>query len=390
MWWSARALSGRGPQGVRRLEGADEVARALAAMGGRCAQGRQHVQVVSSGSALIVAVVACGDRSEVVAKLATEPRAAEEMRLDSLVRGRIAADSRARGWSALLPEVVHADLEALPAVSVERRRGRVDGRKALAGPPASAAPALRNALDAVAQLHAATATRARADEALLAEWVGEPLAAIGSLYRAGSWQVRSLSRLEGVLAEVLYGTDVLVGWSHGDYSPGNLLFGGPGCTVLEGVVDWGAGSPRGLLGRDTSLLVVSTVMQRLGLDMGEVVTGLLRRPEAVPAWEGLVGPGRWSELERVALRWGSPAPAGQAAPGGRVERQARAATLVLAWAQHVSRNVAKAEAYSRRSAWRVANVDLVLASEALPGRTGARCATAGFGTAPSVQGVRAH
>ncbi len=336
----------------------------------------RRMTLVSSGSALIVARALGPDGAKVVVKVATEEKAANELRRDASTRQCLAADGRLGGWSALLPEVLVAELGTLPAVAVERQRGCCDGRSVLAGPLPVAAVALRNALEAVAELHGRTGGPSVVGEALVRQWVREPLALVASLYQAGSWQARSLAHLEASLADVLIGRRVFTGWSHGDYAPGNLLFAGEGGGTLGGVVDWGAASPTGLLGRDTAILVITTVMLRNRLDLGGVIIRLLGLAPQIPDWQGQGGgQGRWLALERLALEWDRQAAWSRAASGpaggctvplpasvgdGDQEAPGPVTTLWLAWVQHVARNIAKAEMYSRRRAWRIANIDVVL------------------------------
>ncbi len=378
VWWLARALSGQGSQAKRHRSQAQAVVQALEAVLGPQAAPRGRVSVVSSGSALVVANVRQAAGQHMVVKLADSAKAADELRLDASVRARLASDGRLKGWCDLLPEVVAARLEGLPAISIERHRGCCDGRIVLAGPLPAAAIALRSALDALGTLHQYTHERATVEEGLLRQWVREPLALIGGIYPTRSWQSRCVARLEFWLCETMSGREVVTGWSHGDYTPANLLFGpGPG-RLLEGVVDWGAGSPNGLLGRDSALLTLTTVMLRHRLDLGGVMVSLLEHPSWLPDWDGSgSGSERWGSIERLALEWrggaAAPEPGAAAAmaigptsgnavvdtlpPSGKL---GPVTTLWLAWAQHISRNIAKADKYSRSPGWRVANVDVVL------------------------------
>ncbi|HET9059239.1 MAG TPA: phosphotransferase [Acidimicrobiales bacterium] len=370
VWWVAKALSGTGSKGRRKRSQAIVVASALEACCGSTQGPWRVTTVMSSGSALIVARAERPPGSEAVVKLGEAPKAAHEMRLDNSVRNRLVGDPRLSGWCDLLPEVLCSHLGSSPALSIERRRGDADGRHVLAAALPVASAALRSALDAIADLHVRAHTQIQVGDDLVGEWVSEPLSVIASLYRAKSWQAGSLSRLRERLAGVLTGMKLCVGWSHGDYTPANLLFGGADGTALQGVVDWGAGSPHGLLGRDTSLLVITTIMQRRKLDLGAVLLQLLQRPRSLPGWGGGDGARRWGALELLVFgkapplappteRQG-PAPVAPAAPICPNCCAGPVTTLWLAWAQHIATNLTKADIYQKRAAWRVANVDALL------------------------------
>ena len=90
-----------------------------------------------------------------------------------------------------------------------------------------------------------TSRRAVIDEDLLTGWLDEPVAAVASLFDEASWQAAALRRIANELRGELLGQQVELGWTHGDYTPGTLLFAGDGSQVL-GIVDWGGASPSGL------------------------------------------------------------------------------------------------------------------------------------------------
>lgn len=330
-WHLVESATLRAGDDAGRLPSREELVALLAEVGvvGTLA----GVTELPSSSGLAVAVLAVEDPArELVVKVALEPQAVAELRADASVRSRLSEDRRAGEWSRLLPHVVASSLDASPALSLEQRIAGIGGAALMVG----AGPTWRRAYDsaaaAIVELHSGTSDHVRVDADRLRAWVDEPVAVLNGVFAAGSWQRVALRRLQEEISRSLTGRRVAVGWTHGDYSPGNLIFSPGG--ELAGVVDWGAGSPAGLLQVDTATLGLTTAMLRRRREFGDVVMGALQ--EAQPAPSGGVG----RRPSAGPLSW----------------REA----VLLAWLRHVTLNLTKTQRYRRRDVWRAVNVDGVL------------------------------
>ena len=122
-------------------------------------------------------------------------------------------------------------------------------------------------------------------------------------------------------------------WTHGDYTPGNLLMAPDGDSVC-GVVDWGGASASGIGPLDVGLLLLTTRMLRERRELGEVVTDVI-------GGDGLSG----HELARLTA-------AGPDADPRHL--------ILLCWLRHLSDNLRKSDLYRRHPVWRARNVDTVL------------------------------
>ncbi|HEX5505365.1 MAG TPA: aminoglycoside phosphotransferase family protein [Thermomicrobiales bacterium] len=250
------------------------------------------------------------------------------------------ADPRLRGWSALLPECLAAGEVAGRFYLVERALPGHPATDALAGRAASA-PFLRAAADAIGELHRRTATTAAVDAAALDRWVDRPLGLLRGARAAAPrapGQARALDRLAAELRGALAGRRLCVGWTHGDYWPGNLLLA-PGGAALTGIVDWDRAEAADLPLLDLVYLVLTTRQLATGRELGAVALALL--DEA--GW--LAGERALLDAARAALPGASPA---------------TPALVLLAWLRHVAGNVVQSAGYARDRRWMANVVEIVL------------------------------
>ena len=174
-----------------------------------------------------------------------------------------------------------------------------------------------------------------ASDALLATWIDDPLAdrRPGLPRRPGHARPSWTSPCGTALA----GRPLVVAWSHGDLTPGNLFVDDDG--RIGGMVDWEGARADRLPEVDLLTLVIAVRAADGPREFGEVVRDLLDRP--------------WSE-EEVAVR--------DAGPNRDVPRDA---LVLLAWLHHVATNLAKSDAYTGHDVWLLRNVRDVLGALAL-------------------------
>jgi aminoglycoside phosphotransferase (APT) family kinase protein len=141
-------------------------------------------------------------------------------------------------------------------------------------------------------------------------------------------------RLESDLGDALLGRRLAVSWIHGDFAPGNILFGGAPVRVT-GIVDWELARPADLPLVDVVSLLLAARMQSSRRELGRIVS------------DWLAG-ARWTAAEQRILD-----EAGAALPGETVDARA---LVLLCWLRHVSGNLAKASRYATQERWRRGNV----------------------------------
>jgi O-antigen/teichoic acid export membrane protein len=295
-------------------------------------------RIVPTVSEVTVAMLASpGSGAVAVLKVARGPEGRQDLRAHRRVLTALHDDERLGEWRRLLPVVLaHADVPEA-AFSVETVIAGVNASTLMAHNDGTDRVML-SALSVMAELHRRSARTIVIDESLLEAWVDQPLETVLSLYpRNGDYQVRAIERLRGELRAALSGRQTILGWTHGDLTPGNLIMDEDGRRV-QGIVDWGNGSPDGFLDSAVCMFLMTAVAGSQRSELGPVVRRSLRRPEW-PAWE-----------QRLFDESGTPEPTTDYRP-----------LVLLSWATHVANNVRKAERYRRHPLWRAVNVDPILA-----------------------------
>ncbi|MBF9066535.1 aminoglycoside phosphotransferase family protein [Streptacidiphilus fuscans] len=269
------------------------------------------------------------DRGSVVLKHAHSEPAARALDREWAVLTRLRQDERLGEWRRLVPAPLDRDLDApLPMITESRLPGR-DAATILRARPDTADSVARLALDALAVLHRVTARpepgAGRADA-----WVTEPLAAVrGDVpwCRTGPGAA-GLTAVGARLRGALDGRTVAVGWTHGDYHPGNVLLDEEGSRVT-GIVDWGEARADGPVVVDAATFVLMVRCLRNGADLGPVVAGILH--------DGALAP------EDARLLAGQDT--ADVADASDVD------FVLLAWLWHVAANVTKSPRYGRSRIW---------------------------------------
>jgi hypothetical protein len=269
-------------------------------------------ELTSTGLA-IVTVAPPGKSPRAVIKIAMTPGTQRGLARETAALASLHGDERLGTWRDLLPR-------QLARGSVEGHSYRVDS--VLAGRPAehvTVTLARRRMLDMAAEvvdvLHRATATTVRGNAGEL--WVDVHLSELAR-HAARRWPpASSLELLREELHDALAGRTFSASRIHGDYWPGNVIWGAVDKTHAApvGIVDWEASAPLELPIHDILHLVLYTRRLVTGGELGHILRDQLRGAQ-------------WSEHERVLLdRFG-----GWGRCGSLTERHC----LLLYWLRHVA------------------------------------------------------
>ncbi|MGW0610770.1 phosphotransferase family protein [Streptomyces sp. NPDC002788] len=250
----------------------------------------------------------------------------------------LARDERLGSWRRLLPVVRESRLEGQLPVVVESCLPGVGADAFLRSSPGPARRIAVSALSAIRELHLATG-RTKDVTPRVADWVEPRLDVLTEEVR---WCRRgegaeALATVRELLERELTGRRLLVGWTHGDFHPGNVLLSRDHGT-LSGVIDWAGAVPEGPTLLDCHTFVLTLRHQLAGREFGEVVADVVRRASLRPEDRRLLAEARALEL------------------GTRGET----AVTVLTWLWHVAGNLEKSARYARSHRWVADNVVSVL------------------------------
>ncbi len=304
-----------------------------------------------------------------VLKVARGPLGAAQLRTQRRVLAELAIQRGLdEGWRELLPRILAFGERADATVSVESYRPGLDLAEVLARYPNRAEELTAAALRAIAPLHRGTATFVGINNiCMLRRWVVDPLAGLTEMcWRLDPRRVPDVDRLGTILRRVLVDWRVPVSWTHGDYTPGNVLMAGMRGPVT-GIVDWDGARPGRPALIDEYLMILTVSCQVERADLGTVVAERLRA-------------GGLSTRERNALC----AAHDQAEIGDR-ERfdeciDERVAVL-LTWLQHIADLWRKSATRPNQHLWWATNVAPVLDAVAMWRGSDVSCARKGHSAA---------
>jgi aminoglycoside phosphotransferase (APT) family kinase protein len=289
---------------------------------------------------LVVASLARpGTQPTAVIKLAATEGATASIEHEAAALMALHADDRLRSWVSILPSIVATGRTDGLAYFVEDFIAGNSARD-LAADPGTRPALVTAAAEAVAPLHALTASATTVDAASVDRWVHDPFADLVRLL-AGSQSAGREPRCRIVAAQLeadLLGRPVEESWIHGDYWLGNLLVRD---GALAGIVDWGQAEQDALPALDMLHLVLTARVLSHDQPFGATVLTALADPE-------------WSEAESVVLRPWTTGPSGS--------RPSLRTLILLAWLRHVASNARKSYRYRRSELWMGQNVDEVLES----------------------------
>lgn len=292
--------------------------------------------------------------SRVLYKKASSPQGIASLERTLSRVASLRSDPRVLASGFRLPEILAVHRAADAIRLIESRIPGEDGRATLQRPVDRHA-ALAAAAHAIAGLHERTAAAVLIGEAWLAEWIDRPAGLLRRLPRTLMATDRRLAAIAAFRSEqhaFWTGQSIALGWGHGDFAPGNIVFartagrGGAAATIaVSGIVDWDRARPDTPGGFDACYLAVTIRALARGEQIGQAVRALLHAP-------------RWEAGEEAWL--GVSGRPGAAPAGWPFHPAAVRAMVGLAWLHHVAANIEKSRRYTASRFWTAANVDWVL------------------------------
>ncbi len=233
---------------------------------------RSEQELPTVSDSAVIMVRAAEDEAGVL-KVATTSSGMAGLHREHEVLRRLRSDERLGLWRDLLPVPLDAgDISGGAFLLTSRLPGQ-DGRQV--------APELGNlltpaAVNAITPLHRVTSTMHVVNDVVLNQLVDEPA---GRLRAAVRHKV-AVDRLVAYLHGQLTGRWVSLGWTHGDFFPGNVLVGPAG--RVTGIVDWGQVREDDLVVLDIAFWLLTVARPGQAREFGARVAGRLDRP---PCWQ---------------------------------------------------------------------------------------------------------
>lgn len=279
-----------------------------------------------------------------VLKATTSEKGAASLRRNEHVLEDLNNDSRVSQYQHLFPRLVDKGSTADIQWSLESGVPGRDGSKLLAaGNPRTR---LAEVFVTIADLHRSTGSTTKIEEDWISQWIDHPLESLDDL-QSGLLSADQRREALGLVREMLVGylqhRKLLLGRTHGDLAPGNILFTSTGDEpedyALSGLIDWDNSQDDGPGQYDLYHLLLATRVLRSGEDLGPVVRDVLKNG--------------WSDDERRLL--------GEAATEeGEFTQSAQRPLILLTWINHLAANLNKSERYAKNRFWIAANLDWVL------------------------------
>jgi O-antigen/teichoic acid export membrane protein len=250
-----------------------------------------------------------------VLKVAASNSGVDSLRREVEVLRALSSDERLGAWRSMLPVPWQAG--GVGGGGAFLLTSRLPGARLQ---PGLASRITASAFYAIAPLHNLNRAVRVADDALLRSWVDEPVAEIA---RAVD-DTASLERMAGGLHEYFAGRRVTLGWTHGDFYPGNVLAGPDG--LVTGIVDWSQAREQDLIALDLVFWLLTVPCRGAPRSFGGRVAAGLSRP--------------WTERESSLI--------GTVTDGDPISKRA---LLLLAWLRHVAGNLEKSDRYADSVLW---------------------------------------
>lgn len=317
-----RSLAGLWQRSRSRPATADAIVRA--ALSGGDWHAERALRTVTDTSVFTVS----GPGGKAVLKVSDTESGRAGLRREGDVLRHLWADERLGDWRAVLPVLLDSGDAGPCAFLLTSRLPGQDGREV---PPEAASRLTPAAVDAITPLHRRTRTIRMVDQVLLSSWVDEPAQRIAMALPAHG----AVGRVAEALRADLAGRLVTLGWTHGDFHPGNLLVGADG--QVTGMVDWGEARDQDLPVLDLAFWLLTMPAPGQPRELGKRIAARLRHQRF------------WTPAESRVL--------GRAADGGLT---AGRTLLLLAWLRHVGSNLAKSDRYASNPLWLRWNVVPVL------------------------------
>jgi hypothetical protein len=272
---------------------------------------------------------------------------------------RLKAEPRLVGFSSHLPEILAVQRSPNAVRLVEKLIPGEDGRTVVQRSECRL-KALSAAKTIMADLHACTASAVVIGDSWLEKWISRPSALLEQPIRSlmSSQARRSAAEAFAEEQRVFWrGRVIPLGWCHGDFSPGNILFNNKlddpsGATKrdamrtagssISGIVDWDRAETDAPPGFDACHLEISARREVTGEEFGKIVCELLSRSRSDKLWGNRAG----SLCEYPA--------------DSKADASAFRALVGLVWMHQVTANLEKSSRYARSRLWASANVERVL------------------------------
>jgi O-antigen/teichoic acid export membrane protein len=240
----------------------------------------------------------------------------------------------------LLPEILADGEQEGHRFIVQRSMPGTNGRSIFLG-HSDEFGLLPQACAAIAAIHASNARDVMISKEWLRQWIDEPLARVASLSRTRSAAKKAdtaIRRIHEIQYGYWSGRKISLGWHHGDYSLGNILFDvGPdvgAAAKVCGIIDWDGAADNGPHLLDAWHLALTAEHARRGTEFGHTTAELL----------SCQGPPFRFRPDRDLPP----------------TKQPPLVMATLAWLTHVHSNLSKSGRYRENLLWRMANVDWVL------------------------------
>ena len=300
--------------------------------------------IVSTGSSVDVAILPESFTGrEVVVKFTTFEPARSELEASTENVRALSAEPRLREWAHYLPTIIAAGRSGPTAYVIEECLSGRDGGS-MGAETSLVNSVMSGSLSVIAELHRVTSSSQVVDERLLKALVDDPVATIRESVSAGPrhWRYLAFDLLTIQLREALSEGPVRLGWVHGDFHLGNVMFDEDGGQVV-GIIDWGRSSPEGLTSLDPFTLLITNRALGSHQELGAYIVTLLEE------WAGATNDASCrqdlSDLQTYVD-----------AQGGLGMRE----TLLMMWLHHVSNNLKFEQRARLHFLWNWENVDVIL------------------------------
>ena len=285
-------------------------------------------RALRSVSDVTVYIVRAGHGETGVLKVATTASGANSLRREHDVLIRLRSDRQLDNWLALIPDPLAAGTAGAWTYLLTNRLPGKDSRN----PALAETDCLTSAaIAAIAPLHRRTEQTRVVDDRLLEFLVDEPAEAIMMSLSCAD----VVKRLTGTLRSDLAGRELTLGWTHGDFHPGNIMLGAD--RRVTGIVDWDAAREHDLPTLDVAFWLLTIPEHGRSRGIGGRVADRLNRGQP------------WTTAEERVL---ADTTAGNLIDGRTL--------LLLAWLRHVASNLAKSARYAESPLWSRRNVTPVL------------------------------
>ena len=287
-----------------------------------------YERALRSVSDVTVYIVRAGHGETGVLKVATTGSGANSLRQEHDVLIQLRSDRQMDNWLALIPDPLAAGNAGAWTYLLTNRLPGKDSRKLAL---AEADRLTSAAIAAIAPLHRRTEQTRVVDDRLLELLVDEPAETIMTSLPCAD----AVKRLAGTLRSDLVGRELTLGWTHGDFHPGNIMLSAD--RRVTGIVDWGEAREHDLPALDIAFWLLTMPEHGRSRGVGGRVADRLDR--------GLP----WTPSEERVL---ADTTAGDLIDGRTL--------LLLAWLRHVASNLAKSAQYAESPLWSRRNVIPVL------------------------------